>query len=190
MKTTQKLTFLFILATFIFAGCEKNEKLETIKNSNLTSPTEEESQLAKNTLPKIDGWNGVEKSNADFKTLKSGTAGQYFQISGKYWDEGTFSVSGNLYVTGCVGGTDVQATVVYWLYNYTTQKWKMAQQVSGVCMDEDNLNSFHTYYGNTDVENKDCYIIVAAQVYILDVWGSNRLWDTFYSNVTFLDWPF
>jgi hypothetical protein len=188
MKTIQKLIVLVIIGTLIFAGCKKNEIIETKKN--LAPPTTAESQLAKNLLPKIDGMNSMEKPHADFKMLKSGAAGDYFQISGAYWDEGTFSVHGNLYVSGCVGGSDQQAIVVYWLYNYNTQKWKNAQQVSGVCMDEDNLNLFHTYYGNTDVASKDSYVIGAAQIYILDVSGNIRLWDTFYSNIIFLDWPF
>jgi hypothetical protein len=188
MKTIQKLTFLVIIVTLIFAGCKKNEITETRKN--LASPTTAETLLAKKLLPKIDRMNSMEKPHADFKMLKSGAAGDYFRISGEYWDEGTFSVHGNLYVSGCVGGSDQQAIVVYWLYNYTTQKWSVEQQLSGVCMDEDNLNLFHTYYGNNDVANQDCYVIAATQIYIQDVWGNIRLWDTFFSNVIFLDWPF
>ena len=187
MKTKQ-LTFLFLLVTLMFAGCAKNEISETKKNP--APPTAAEIQLVKNTVPKIDGWNSLQKPNVDFKMLKSGAAGDYFQISGQYWDQGTFSVHGNLYVTGCVGGSDQQAIVVYWLYNYNTGNWKNAQQISGVCMDEDNLNLFHTYYGNTDVASKDSYVIGAAQIYIQDIYGNIRLWDTFYSNVIFLDWPF
>jgi hypothetical protein len=185
MKKIQKLTFLFSLVTLIFIGCEKNDLQK--KDNNITLPTIEDSQMAKETLPTIEGWNSQEKPNVDFKILKSGAIGDYFQITGQYWDQGAFSVHGNLRVTGCLPqGYTIH--VVYWLYNYNTQNWKNVQQLSGLCMDEDNLNMFHAYY--SDVASSDCYVIVASQIYIQDPSGNVSLWDTFYSNVVLLDWPF
>jgi hypothetical protein len=185
MKTIQKLAILFSLVTLILVACEKNDLQK--KDNKITAPTEEDSQMAKQNLPTVEGWNSQEKPNVDLKMLKSGAIGDYFQITGQYWDQGAFSVHGNLYVTGCLPEGYV-IHVVYWLYNYNTQKWKNAQQVSGLCMDEDNLNMFHTYY--SDVASSDCYVIVAAQIYIQDPSGNVSLWDTFYSNVVLLDWPF
>jgi hypothetical protein len=185
MKTLQKLPILFLLSFFIFVGCEKNDLQK--KETDLKIPTEAELQAAKENLPTIEACNSKEKPNVDLKVLKSGGIGDYFQISGQYWDQGAFSVHGNLRVTGCLPqGYTIH--VIYWLYNYNTQSWKNVQQLSGLCMDEDYLNMFHTYY--RDVASSDCYVIVASQIYIQDPSGNVSLWDTFYSNIILLDWPF
>jgi len=183
MKTTKRLTLLLSLVTLIFAGCSKNEISETKKNSK-PAPTGADLQQATQKLPVIAGWNSTLKPQVNLTPLKSG---EVLQISGSYWDEGAFSVHGALAVTGCIP-SDYDAFVVYWLYNFNTGQWKTVSQKEGHCMDEDNLNTFLTYYGNPT--NTDIYVAAAAQVYIQDPSGNISLWNTFYSNVILLDWPF
>jgi len=121
--------------------------------------------------------------------LKSGrvAAGEYLQINGYYSDGGTYFISGNLSVTGCVP-SDQQAYVLYWVYDFAISQWKIASQKSGQCMAEDNLDNFVTYYSNN--AQTDFYMLAAAQVYIEDASGQVSLWNTFYSNIIFLDGPF
>jgi len=183
MTTTKKLTFMLLLSSLIF-GCSKEESIETKKN---TAPTQEQIQQAKEKLQPIEGWNAAEKS--DFTSLKSGrvAAGEVLQISGYYSDGGTYFISGHLNVYGCVP-SDQQIHVVYWVYDYAIGQWSTASQLSGLCMAEDGLDNFVTYYSNN--AQTDFYLLAAAQVYIVSASGQYSLWNTFYSNTIFLNGPF
>ena len=186
MKTIKKLTLLILLSSLIF-GCSKDGIIETKKNSSPSAPTSKESQQAKEKLQPVEGWNSSKKP--DFNSLKSARAaiGEYLQISGYYSDGGTYFISGNLNITGCVP-SDQQAYVIYWVYDFAIGQWKIASQKSGQCMAEDNLDNFVTYYSNN--AQTDFYMLAAAQVYIEDASGQVSLWNTFYSNIIFLDGPF
>lgn len=186
MKTTKKLTFMLLLSSLIF-GCSKDEVIETKKSSNLSPPTQEEYQLAKKKLQPIEGWNSPEKTN--FTSIKSGrvTAGEVLQISGYYSDGGTYFISGNLNVYGCVSSGQ-KIHVGYWVYDFAIGQWKIASQKSGQCMAEDSLDNFVTYYSNN--AKTDFYLLAAVQIYIENASGQVSLWGTFYSNVIFLNGPF
>lgn len=182
MKTTKKLTFMLLLSALIF-GCSKDEVIETKKT---TPPTQEEFDLAKSKLQPIEG-SSQEKAN--FSSLKSGrvAAGEILQISGYYSDGGTYFISGNLNVYGCVP-SDQQIYMVYWVFDFAIGQWKVASQKSGICMAEDSLDNFVTYYSNN--AKTDFYLLAAAQVYIVNAAGQYSLWNTFYSNTIFLNGPF
>lgn len=173
---------MLLLSSLIF-GCSKDDVIETKKS---TPPTQEEVQLAKTKLQPIDGWNSPEETN--FTSLKSArvTAGEVLQISGYYSDGGTYVISGNLHVYGCVpGGQKIH--VVYWIYDFAIGQWKNASQQSGQCMAENGLDIFITYYSNN--ARTDFYVSGAVQIYIENM-GQFSLWGTFYSNTIFLNGPF
>ena len=186
MKTTKKLTLLFLLSSLIF-GCSKDEIIDTKKSSNLSPPTQEEFQQAKEKLQPLKGSNTADNTN--FTVLKSGrvATGEVLQISGYYSDGGTYFISGNLYVTGCVPSGQ-KVDMVYWLYDFAIGQWKIVSQKSGQCMAEDSLDNFVAYYSNN--AKTDFYVLAAAQVYIENASGQLSLWNTFYSNTIFLNGPF
>lgn len=188
MKTMKKLAILISFITFIFTSCEKDNKIETKADKTSSYPTELEYQKALNNIPVVEGWNGKGINQTGLKTTKSMADGEVCQITSAYYsDGGTYFIGGHLYVYGCVP-SDHNIHIVYWLYDFAISQWKNFSTLSGKCMQEDNLDMFIAYYSNSAMQ--DFYVLVAAQVYIEDAAGNYSLWNTFYSNVAFLDGPY